>query len=61
MYIKIKYLHKTLKSKFFVSSVMVFIHGGGFSSGSGSANSYGAERFLDFGVVRIYNYNYNSI
>jgi hypothetical protein len=31
--------------------VMVFIHGGGWSGGSGTSENYGAERFLDYGVV----------
>ena len=30
---------------------MVYIHGGSFTSGTGSTGRYGPERFLDYGVV----------
>ena len=31
---------------------MVFVHGGGFTSGAGTTDAYGPERLLDYGVVR---------
>jgi hypothetical protein len=31
--------------------VMVFVHGGGFTSGAGTTDAYGPERLLDYGVV----------
>lgn len=34
-----------------LKSVMVFIHGGGFSSGSGTAEFYGPDYFLNEDVV----------
>ena len=33
--------------------VMVFIHGGGWSGGSGTSENHGAERFLDYGIVSL--------
>ena len=36
---------------FLTVSVMVYIHGGSFTSGTGSTGRYGPERFLDYGVV----------
>jgi len=30
---------------------MVFIHGGGFTTGAGTTDAYGPERLLDYGVV----------
>ncbi len=31
--------------------VMVFVHGGGFTSGAGTTDAYGPERLIDYGVV----------
>ena len=39
------------KIMFKIVSVMVYIHGGSFTSGTGSTGRYGPERFLDYGVV----------
>ena len=33
--------------------VMVWIHGGGFTQGSGSPDMYGPERFMDYGVILV--------
>ena len=33
--------------------VMVWIHGGGFTQGSGSPEMYGPERFMDYGVILV--------
>ena len=31
--------------------VMVWIHGGGFTEGSGNKDFYGPERYMDYGIV----------
>ena len=31
--------------------VMVWIHGGGFTQGSGSPDTYGTERLMDYGII----------
>ena len=50
--LKHKYKHETYnKVIFYLLSVMVYIHGGSFTHGSGSVDVLGPERFLDFGVV----------
>jgi hypothetical protein len=33
---------------------MVFIHGGSFLTGDGNPSTYGAERFLDHGIVTLF-------
>lgn len=43
-----------------VLPVMVFIHGGGFLTGSGNIGIHGADRFLDNGVILVtINYRLN--
>ena len=35
---------------------MVYIHGGGFSGGSGGSDMFGPERFLDYEVVNLFSF-----